>query len=888
MLDLKQYERINAKMPHVSDLIAWHTLAAPGVVRCKDESLIKLYRVKGVDVDSLSEDEKKYISMIFENAVRPLAEDKFTVAFHVVRKSVRNYLKSEFKNPIAKYIDDVRKTTFENGMKNYINIIFFSISWKPKNENVNKLLDIIIKENKKEAFKNLFSRSKVKEVSEEFLNKNIAFIEEGAKRAVEAIAGTSANLTELKDEELMGALNFLLNPAKEKRDKLCVPEYTCLDQYLTDFDIDNSYHDGIVIDDGFESQIYKVVSIKEFPHFTAPGCLDELMAAEFEFRISETFALMGKAEAKSEMESRRSHYKKTRKKMSQQISDAASAEKSELLDVTVATYQLDAENAMEELEFVPRSFGNFNIEFVVWDADPDKADKNAETIVKILNNNNYIAFKETMHKLGAYMSSLPGNDKLMVRKFMMSLGNYADISPIRTVLEGDMRNDHLKGPALTVLDTVHKTPFYFNLNVKDVGFAAMFGPTGAGKSVMLNFLSMQFQKYNPRTFIFDQGYSSYISCKASGGLHLNFRPESFLKINPFKEIGTQEGRFFAKTFLETLITAYGEVVTVEEGKYLQEAIELLSAQPKELHYLGGIYSILPQSLKLKLYPWVEGEYRIFFNNIEDELAEFPDYVVFEMKHLSSMKKIIAPLLMYLFYKIEKATDGIRPVFLIVDEVWFALDNVPGFKEKFKDWLATKRKMKTYIFFATQSLNDAAKYPEILAAIIDNVPTKIFLPNQKARTEAMYTMYTKIFGLTDTEYDLVTNGIPKREYVIKQELFTRLGILKLEQEIIAFLASDDYSMNLADYTAEKCRKEGKEEWYLDYLRAWKAKEEIPEGFVPERLKGRKDMDDSAGPEENNNKSDIEKEKDENDNIDIEALMKEFKALKKNNEYKTIKD
>ena len=867
MLDLKLYNKINAKTPHVSDLIAWHTLAAAGVVRCKDESLMKLYRVKGIDTDSLSEDEKAYISMLFENAIRPLSEDKFTISFHVVRKRVKKYLESEFKNPVAKYIDDIRKATFEKGI-NYINMIFFSVSWKPALESVSRLSNLIVQEDKKEAFKNLFSKSKTKEISEEFLKRNVAFFEEKSKQAVETLSETSASFKELKDEELLAALNFLLNPAKEKRTELAVPAYTCLDQYLIDFDIDNSYHDGLIIDDGSGAHIYKVVSLKEFPHFTTPGVFDELMAVDFECRISETFSLFEKSMAKSEMETRRSHYQKTRKKMTQHMADAASTDKSELLDVTVASYKTDTEDAMQELELVPRSFGNFNVEFVVWDKDPEIADKNAETIKKILNNNNWMAFKETMHKLGAYMSSLPGNDKLMVRKFMMSLGNYADISPVRTVLEGDMRNEHLQGPALTVFDTTHRIPYFFNFHVEDVGHACMFGPTGAGKSAIMNFLWQQYQKYNPKIFIFDQGYSSYISCKASKGLHFDFKPNAFIKINPLKDISTPEGRFFAKTFLETSITVYGGTINAEENKYLQEAIELLAQQPSELHYLEGIYGILPNSLKIKLYPWVEGEYKNIFNNVDDELSTFSDYNVFEMKHLNNMKKVIAPLTLYLFYKIERATDGVRAMVISIDEAWFALNNVPGFKEQVKEWLATKRKQNTVIFFTTQSLNDAARYPELLAAIIDNVPTKIFLPNQKANTKDMYDLYTKTFGLTDKEYELVIQGIPKREYIIKQELFTRLGILKLEPEIIALLASDDDSLNLADYTAEKCKKEGNEAWYLEYIRAWKAKEKAPEWYISERLRGRGELK----TETNWIEEPLGAGKDE---IDIEALMRDLK-------------
>jgi type IV secretion system protein VirB4 len=67
------------------------------------------------------------------------------------------------------------------------------------------------------------------------------------------------------------------------------------------------------------------------------------------------------------------------------------------------------------------------------------------------------------------------------------------------------------GPAVTVLNTTSGTPYFFNFHVRDVGHTMIIGPTGAGKTVLLNFLCAQAQKFNPRTFFFDKDVQSKIN-----------------------------------------------------------------------------------------------------------------------------------------------------------------------------------------------------------------------------------------------------------------------------------------------------------------------------------------------------------------------------------------
>jgi type IV secretion system protein VirB4 len=63
--------------------------------------------------------------------------------------------------------------------------------------------------------------------------------------------------------------------------------------------------------------------------------------------------------------------------------------------------------------------------------------------------------------------------------------------------------------------TAGSTPFRFSLHQGDVGHALIVGPTGAGKSVLLNFMALQFRRYlDTQVYFFDKGSS------ARGSSHL--------------------------------------------------------------------------------------------------------------------------------------------------------------------------------------------------------------------------------------------------------------------------------------------------------------------------------------------------------------------------------
>ena len=90
--------------------------------------------------------------------------------------------------------------------------------------------------------------------------------------------------------------------------------------------------------------------------------------------------------------------------------------------------------------------------------------------------------------------------------------------PLSAVWAGPARDEHFKAPPLLFGKTEGSTPFRFSLHVGDVGHTLIVGPTGAGKSVLLALMAMQFRRYpDTQIFAFDFGGSIRAAALAMGG-----------------------------------------------------------------------------------------------------------------------------------------------------------------------------------------------------------------------------------------------------------------------------------------------------------------------------------------------------------------------------------
>jgi type IV secretion system protein VirB4 len=108
---------------------------------------------------------------------------------------------------------------------------------------------------------------------------------------------------------------------------------------------------------------------------------------------------------------------------------------------------------------------------------------------------------------------------------------------VSAVWAGPDHDPHLGGPPLLMTRTTGATPFRLTLHAGDVGHSLVVGPTGAGKSVLLALLALQWRRYpDARVFRFDKGGSARAATLAMGGEHYGPAGDPAIAFQPLAAI----------------------------------------------------------------------------------------------------------------------------------------------------------------------------------------------------------------------------------------------------------------------------------------------------------------------------------------------------------------
>jgi type IV secretion system protein VirB4 len=337
-------------------------------------------------------------------------------------------------------------------------------------------------------------------------------------------------------------------------------------------------------------------------------------------------------------------------------------------------------------------------------------------------------------------------------------------------------NRHLNAPPLMVTETRGSTPFRLDLHIDDVGHTLVVGPTGSGKSVLLSLLALQFRRFiGAQVIMFDRGRSARAATLAMGGASVELGLEGSLSLQPLSRIDEPGEIAFALQWVTALLTAEGVRVTPDVKDAVWTALQSLASAPKAERTLTGL-AVLIQSAPLvaALSPYaLEGAYGRLLDGASEQIAA-ADVLHIELEALMGHKALIPPVLTYLFHRLEERFDG-RPTLLVLDEAWTFLDDAL-FATRIREWLKTLRKKNVSVVFATQSLADVER-STIAPAMIESCPTRIFLPNDRAREPQARAVYER-FGLNDRQIEILSVAAPKRDYYAQTARGNRLFELGL--------------------------------------------------------------------------------------------------------------
>jgi len=489
-----------------------------------------------------------------------------------------------------------------------------------------------------------------------------------------------------------------------------------------------------------------LVSIKEYRPSTHAGVFDGFMQMPFELIISQSFSFINRMVAISSMQLQQRRLVQSE-------------------DVAVSQIQ-EIDSALDSAMSGEFGFGNHHMTVLCIEDTPKALESALSLAVVELSNAGITGVREKMNLEPAFWAQLPCNAEYMARRSVVNTLNIASFASFHNYPSGKRKKNHW-GDAVTVLNTVSGTPYFFSFHVRDVGHSMIIGPTGAGKTVLLNFLCAQAQKFNCRLFFFDKDRGAEIFIRAIRGRYIIPNAAKTSGFNPFQLEDNSTNRSFLIEFMKALVMVGDTPLPAHEVERINEAVQGNYKLPKEQRRLRNIAPFMglggPGTLAGRLSMWhTGGSHAKLFDN-EDDLIDFTSARSFgiEMAHILQDKVSIGPVLLYLFHRIQTSLDG-SPTMLVLDEAWALIGN-PVFAPKIKDWLKVLRKLNTFVVFATQSVEDAAK-SSISDTLVQQTATQIFLPNLKATT-----LYREVFMLSEREFNLVKTTDPStRFFLVKQD------------------------------------------------------------------------------------------------------------------------
>ena len=169
---------------------------------------------------------------------------------------------------------------------------------------------------------------------------------------------------------------------------------------------------------------------------------------------------------------------------------------------------------------------------------------------RAINSRGFTTIRENVNAVEAWLGSLPGQAYANLRQPIVHTLNLAHMCPLSAVWAGEARCEHLDGPPLLLAKTKGATPFRLTLHVGDVGHSLIVGPTGAGKSVLLSVLALQFRRYQrSQLVIFDKGRSARAATLALGGAWYELGAKGGLSFQPLRHVDDEGARFWALDWL---------------------------------------------------------------------------------------------------------------------------------------------------------------------------------------------------------------------------------------------------------------------------------------------------------------------------------------------------
>lgn len=448
-----------------------------------------------------------------------------------------------------------------------------------------------------------------------------------------------------------------------------------------------------------------------------------------------------------------------------------------------------------------------------------------------------------------FFSMFPGNVKRRPRPMPKTTRNLAGVFGMNTYSSGKQHGNPLAdGSAVVPLQTVANGVYHFNFHYsmpgqdsvgeKRAGHLVMFGATGSGKTAAQTFLLSYIERFDTNVFAVDKDGSMRGFIEAQGGTYFRLGAGEPTGLNPFQIPDSPENRAFLYDLVGACGRKKGTDVSAEDTKDIKRAVDNVFELPFEQRRFGVLLQSIPDrgpdSLARRLALWCYGEEDGRYAYALDNPSNAFDWTQFHhigfdvSDFLVEDHPATEPILSYLFHLKTMMTRSGKLLATVVEEFWLPL-MYPTTAKQILDSLKTGRRRDEFVILVTQSPEDAIQSP-LMATILQQTPTKIFLPNPDAEFKTPDGGGYSRVGVTEKEFQVLRGlGLQSRTFLVKQG--SQASVVKLNlnalSEYIAVMAMAAEEFPLLEQ-AKKAVGVAPDDWVPEYLRlrrAFKAQSKV---------------------------------------------------------------
>lgn len=785
----------------VEDFIPYAAHYDEDTIITKNGELMEVIKITGFNFETIREVNSEHSplrAIIRDSIMRNVGSDEVAVWIHTMRRKRNIAMSENLKETFCKELNQkwVQKNNWDSQYINELYITFLGEGEKLDITDPRIILDSLRPKTELKKRKEALTRSaeKLDKVTRKVMKDLEKF---GAKKL------TVYQKDGIYYSEILGFISKLMN----MREQELPLEPIDLSQLIPTNKVIFQYN-VVQVEGRDEKHFGAILSVKEYQEVTTAE-IDKFLQLPVQFMVSESFDFVTKKEALQAYQDQKKIYELSGSKF--------------MADISGVSDIISGNDS-------PTAYGKHQIVITILEDTVKDMQKALSVVVDALRELGVVFVREDLFLEYCYWSQMPGNFDFLKRQSYIPTNKIGGYASLYNFPAGKMNDNHW-GKAVTVFRTQNNTPYFFNFHYGINGHTALIGPVKSGKTVLLNFLISEAQKYNGRTIYFEREEDNEIFVNSIGGKYHKINTlinQGTLYLNPLLLPDEPENRRFLVEWLEYLIEFTDEngnniqnyiPISKEDLDLVKKAVEVNYSSPKEERMLsflipkiwGHDKNLNPTTRRLGHW-YMDGKYAKYFDSGIDNIDTKSLVTAFNFSNIIGNHSVAIPMITYLLHRAEQLMHVDTPTIIVLEEAWEMIDN-PALAPRIEAWLERITEKNGIVIFSTEAPEIAEK-SAVTKKVMANVATKMYLPNNEASENYKYA-----FGLTDDEFNAIkTLDKNSRQFLFKRgddSVICRVNFDGMLREL-SVLSADLKRVSVME-AAIKAKGQKPENWLPEYYR-----------------------------------------------------------------------